>query len=272
MARPPSPASAAPPRARVRRARPALRAIMALILREMSATYGRSPGGYVWALLEPIGGIALLSLVFALTFHAPPLGVNFPLFYATGLLPFMLFSDVQGKVANALNYSRALLAYPAVNFLDALIARFALNTLTKIVVSYVVLGGCILLFETRTTPDPVIILEAYGLAALLALGVGVLNAYLFLRFPLWQHVWSIIMRPMFLISGIFFLIDSLPRWIADWLWFNPLIHVIGRLRTGFYGTYRPDYISQPYVVGVALVCLLLGLLFLGRNYRDLLAR
>ena len=43
------------------------RAIGALILREMSSSYGRSPGAYVWAILEPVAGIALLSLVFVLT-------------------------------------------------------------------------------------------------------------------------------------------------------------------------------------------------------------
>ena len=27
----------------------------------MGTTYGRSPGGYLWAILEPVAGIALLS-------------------------------------------------------------------------------------------------------------------------------------------------------------------------------------------------------------------
>lgn len=267
-----SPSPLLHPRRRDRRSWPSLRAIWALILREMSASYGRSPGGYLWAILEPVGGIALLTLVFSLTFHAPPLGGSFALFYATGLLPFMLFSDVQAKTANALSYSRALLAYPAVSFLDALIARFVLNTMTKLLVSYLVLGGCLLLLDTRTRPDLPVILEAYALCALLSFGVGMLNAYLFLRWPVWQHGWSMLMRPMFIVSGVFFLIDSLPRWVSDLLWFNPLTHVIGRLRAGVYPGYRPDYISLPYLIGISLICLALGLLLLRRSFRDLLAR
>ncbi|QPZ92673.1 ABC transporter permease [Thioclava electrotropha] len=251
---------------------PALRAIGALILREMSASYGRSPGGYLWALLEPIGGVALLTLFFSLTFHAPPLGASFALFYATGLLPFMLFSDVQSKVANALTYSRALLAYPTVSFVDALIARLALNALTKLVVSYLVLHGCLLMFDTRASPDPLRIFEAAGLAVLLSFGIGTLNCYLFLRAPVWQQIWSILMRPMFLISGVFFLTDQLPRWAVDTLWFNPLVHVIGYLRRSFFPTYQPDYLSAFYVIGVSLVALALGLLALRRSYRVLLAR
>ena len=30
------------------------RTISALIMREMQTTYGRSPGGYLWAVLEPV--------------------------------------------------------------------------------------------------------------------------------------------------------------------------------------------------------------------------
>ena len=40
-----------------------LRVVFALIIREMSTTYGRSAGGYIWAILEPVGAIALMSLV-----------------------------------------------------------------------------------------------------------------------------------------------------------------------------------------------------------------
>ena len=39
------------------------RTIMALMLREMTTSYGRSPGGYVWAILEPVGAVAMITLV-----------------------------------------------------------------------------------------------------------------------------------------------------------------------------------------------------------------
>ena len=42
--------------------------VIALMLREMSATYGRSSLGYLWAILEPVAGIFLLTFVFSLAF------------------------------------------------------------------------------------------------------------------------------------------------------------------------------------------------------------
>ena len=247
------------------------RAVLALMLREMATTYGRSPGGYLWAVLEPVGGIAILTLIFSMGFNAPALGTNFPIFYATGILPFMLFNSVCNRVSTALLFSKALLAYPSVTFLDALIARFAVNAVTQIMVGYLVFGGILVMYETRTLPDFSLIAQSFALTAALALGIGTLNAYLIARFAVWQVVWSILTRPLFLISGIFFLFHAIPHPVQEFVWFNPLVHVIGIMRAGFYPTYDAGYVSALYIIAVSLISFAAGLLLLRRSHRDLLA-
>lgn len=254
----------------VRRRRAAsLRSIGALMLREMATTYGRSPGGYLWAVLEPVAGIALLSLIFSLGFQSPELGRNFALFHATGLVPFLIYTTISARVATALLYSRALLAYPAVTYLDAILARFILNTATQALVAYLVLGGILFFFETQSILDPAPIALSFLLVAALGLGVGTLNCYLFTAFPAWQTVWSVLMRPLFLMSGVFYTLESVPRPYRDVLWFNPLNHVVGLMRRGFYPGYRADLAEPLYVLAVALVTLTLGLLLLRKSARDL---
>ena len=264
-----------PGRADLRRTQPRrrlamMRAVVALMLREMATTYGRSPGGYLWAILEPAGGIALLSLVFSVAFHSPPLGISFPMFYATGMLPFLMFNDISGKLATALLFSKQLLAYPSVTYIDALLARFVLNLLTHLMVAYLVFAGIMLAMETRVVPDYPTIVLAFALTAWLALGVGVLNAFLFTRFPVWQRAWSVIMRPMFIISGVFMLPDVIPQPWRDYILFNPLVHVIDLMRRGFYPSYDAPLFSGVYVLGTGAILLALGLLFLKRYHRDLL--
>ncbi|HHB80521.1 MAG TPA: sugar ABC transporter permease [Aliiroseovarius sp.] len=247
-----------------------IRAIVALILREMATTYGRSPGGYLWAVLEPVGGIALLSAVFSVAFKAPQLGINFPMFYATGMLPFLLFNDISGKMATALMFSKQLLVYPSVTYIDALLARFILNLLTQLMVAYVVFTGIMLTMETRTIPNYPVIIEAFLLMAGLAMGIGVLNSFLFTRFPVWQRAWSVIMRPMFIISGIFLLPRSIPQPYRDYMMYNPIAHVIDLMRRGFYPSYDAPEVSIPYVVAISAGTLALGLVFLKRYHRDIL--
>jgi capsular polysaccharide transport system permease protein len=248
-----------------------VRAVLALMLREMATTYGRSPGGYLWAVLEPVGGIAILTLIFSFSFNAPALGTNFPIFYATGILPFMMFNSVCNRVSTSLLFSKALLAYPAVTYVDALLARFLVNTVTQGMVGYLVFGGILMIYETRAMPDPMLIAQSFALTAALALGIGTLNAFLIARFAVWQVVWSILTRPLFLISGIFFLFNAMPDQVQGYLWFNPLIHVVGIMRAGFYPTYDAGYVSVIYVLLVALVTFAAGLLLLRKSHRDLLA-
>ena len=249
-----------------------LRVIAALILREMATRYGRSPGGYLWAVLEPVAGIALLVVIFSVGFRSPPLGQNFALFYASGLLPFLMFTAISGHVAQGLNQSRPLLAYPRVSFLDALLARFLLTALTQGVVSAALLGAILAFFETRAALDPLPLLQAFALAAALGLGVGLLNTVLISRHPVWQSVWSVLMRPMVLLSGVIVLQDDLPQPWRGWLEWNPLVHVSGLARAGFYHGYDPDWVTPLYATGVALGAGVFGLLMLTGFHRDLLER
>ena len=247
-----------------------LRTIVALMLREMATTYGRSPGGYLWAVLEPVGGIAVLSIAFSAFLQRPALGTNFPLFYATAFLPFTLYSVLAQKVAQALAFSRPLLAYPAVTFADALLARFVLNALTQVVVFALVTLGIHAIFGLRAALDWPAILLSLSMAAALGLGVGTLNCYLRAVWPVWDTIWSIANRPLFIVSGVFFLFEGLPAHMRAVLWFNPLIHITGAMRAGFYPGYRPDYISAPLVFGIALGLLTVGLLALRHSHRAIL--
>jgi capsular polysaccharide transport system permease protein len=241
------------------------------MLREMTTTHGRVPGGYLWAVAEPLAGIALLSVIFAIGFHAPALGTSFPLFYATGLLPFLAFSDITGKLAQALNFSRPLFAYPAVGVFDAILARFVLAVLTQLAVASPLLGGILFLSETRATPDLAVLAQAAGLLATLSLGVGMMNCLLIGLMPLWQRVWSIAMRPMFLISGVFFTYQAVPLPWREILWWNPLIHVTGLVRRGLYPGYDAAYASPIYVMALGLGVALLAGVGLMRWHRDILS-
>lgn len=246
------------------------RTIGALILREMGSTYGRSPGGYLWALIEPIGTILILSVAFSLLLRAPSLGSSFLLFYATAFLPFQIYQKIEGKLNGALGYSKALLAYPRVTWLDAILARFILNLLTTSMVFFIVITGILLSIDSRTVIDVAPIATGMTIMALLGLGAGVMNAVLKGLVPVWKNIWAIVSRPLFIISGVFFIYEDLPPLAQDILWWNPLFHATGIVRTGFYPTYDAAYVSLPYCFGFGLVLTALGLLLMRAHYKKVL--
>ncbi|SOC06444.1 ABC transporter permease [Rhodobacter maris] len=264
----PSPTPTAPPAQRARRYA-TLRTISALMLREMSTTYGRSMLGYLWAVLEPVAGIMLLTFIFSFAFRSPPLGTNFPLFYASGMLPFLVYMDTSQKIATAVRFSKSLLFYPGVTFIDAIAARFLINALTQVMVAFVVFSMILMIFDLNIILDPPAIMLSFSMAFAFGLGVGTLNCYLLSTYPLWERAWAVLNRPLFIISCIFFVYNSIPEPYRGYLWWNPIVHIIGAARKGFYATYDDSYVSPLYVFSVSGVTFALGLLLLRRYHRDI---
>ncbi|MCZ0961836.1 ABC transporter permease [Paracoccus benzoatiresistens] len=246
-----------------------MRAISALVLREMSTTNGKSAGGYLWAVAEPVGSIVLLTAIFSLVLASPPIGTNFPIFYATGMVPFLFFMAISTRVSQSVTYSKALLAYPAVTFMDALLGRMIMNGITQMLVAYIIFAALLIFQETRTDPQAGGIALALFMAFFFGAAVGVMNCFLNEAFSWWAKVWSILNRPLILVSCVLFVYDDLPRPFADYLWYNPLVHIVGQMRKSFYPFYAGEYVSIAYVFGVSLLLYALGLALLIRYHRDL---
>lgn len=247
-----------------------LRTITALMLREMASTYGASPGGYVWAVLQPIGMLIILSVAFSLVMRSPSLGTSFILFYATGYMPYVIYVEIANKTGASLNYARALLAYPSVTWADAVLARFLLNMITNAMVFIIVMTGILWFVESRTVLDPMPVITAVLMAGLLGLGVGLCNAIIGGLFPVWTNVWRIVTRPLFLASAVIYIYEDLPAGAQSVLWFNPVVHVTGWSRTGFFPTYEASYVSLTYGFGVALALMFIGLVFMRAHYTKVL--
>lgn len=245
------------------------RSFSALILREMTTSYGRSPGGYIWAILEPIAGLTLLSLVFAFILRAPPLGTNFFYFFAGGLLPYTLYATTNTNTSTAVRYSRALLEYPAVSFIDALLARFFLNAMTQLLVMFILISGIIFFSGISPVLRWPAIFEAVGMALALGFGVGTINCYLFTLYPLWERVWAILNRPMFILSGVMYIPESMPWQWRDIMMLNPLLHVTSQMRKGMFSTYEAKHVSLTYVFLVSCGLCAIGLLLLLRHHKSM---
>ncbi|GKY86554.1 transport permease protein [Sinisalibacter aestuarii] len=246
------------------------RVILALVLREMSTQYGRSPGGYIWAILEPIGMIVILSVGFSLLVRMPSLGNGFVLFYASAYLVFSHYKSIEKATNKAIAFSRPLLFYPAVTWLDALLARIILNTLTNLLNMILIIGGVIFLFAPGIVPYYPPMIEAVALATLLGVGVGTLNCFLMGVSPLYTTLWKMATRPLMIASGVLYIMEDLPDAARDVLWWNPLIHITAMFRTGIYPYYHAQFLSPMYVVAIGLGSFAIGLLFLNSYNKNII--
>jgi capsular polysaccharide transport system permease protein len=234
-----------------------VRTIIALMLREISMSNGRSILGYLWEILSPVVGIIVITFILAEFFRSPPIGSNFPLFYASGILPFAFFTEMATRVATSVRNSKQLL-------------NFILSVATKTIVFVVVVFAIVELYDLDTYFDYVAIAEALALTFAAGLALGAVNCLLFSLVPIYERVWMIVTRPLFLFSAIIYLFESVPLPYRDWLWWNPIIHMVGLMRRGIYPTYDAPYVSLVYIWSIILILVPVAFFFLRHYWREML--
>lgn len=239
--------------------------LRALIRREIVTRFGRTAGGYLWAIGEPVGFILVLTLVISQLAHRPPLGDSFFLFFATGYLGFQFYRSIEDIAAKSVQVNRTLLNFPRVTPFDTVIARAYLQLITVSTTSLIVL--VIIFVLNGSTPDlaPHYVFGAIAFAALLGLGVGSINAIAYTFYPVWERVFGVINRPLFILSGVFFIPESLPTSVRDALLWNPIVHIIAMFRKGFYPEYGAEYVSYGYLSFLCLITLFIGFYLLHHN-------
>jgi capsular polysaccharide transport system permease protein len=235
------------------------RVIGALVLREVRATFGTSRLGYLWAILTPTAGVIVLVVVFSTFIKHPPYGSSFALFYATGYLILEFFNKLSASLMTVFSANKALLTYPLIKTTDTLFARFLLICATYILIMVAFFGVLILVEEASVPCHVDQLLFAFLSMALFGVGCGLLNALIYARWESWGHVQSVINRPLIFISGIFYMPRQLPSEALEILQWNPILHAVEWFRVGYYQNYDSMVLNRPYLIGVSLVLLVIGL-------------
>jgi capsular polysaccharide transport system permease protein len=231
----------------------------ALVVRETHVRFGRTRLGYLWVLIEPLAHAAALSLVYYTLGRRSPVGGGMTLFFLTGLLPFFLWNKVSNRLVSSFTTDRPLLGIPAVTPLDILLARALLEGAAWLVV-VTVLFSFLVALEICPPPNDFQALAAVVIVTfLLGFGIGAINATLTALLRSWQNIFFIITRPLYLGSGVFYLVDQLPVTAQRILVWNPLVHAVEWFRTAYYASYTTMTLDKSYLVTWAVAAVVIGL-------------
>jgi capsular polysaccharide transport system permease protein len=236
------------------------RVIASLVLRETRATFGTSAFGYVWAIITPTASIGLLVFLFSIIDRQPPFGSSLALFFATGILTLQFFSELSTKLMTVFDANRALLTYPIIKDVDTLIARMVLICATYLLIMVIFYGVLIAAGLARLPSRPEHVILAFLAAGLLGFGFGTLNAVILSLWDSWAQIEKIFTRPLFFISGIFYVPSQLPPQAQAVLQWNPVLHLVEWARFGFYPNYSSALLDVWYPVFIGAAMLLVGLL------------
>jgi capsular polysaccharide transport system permease protein len=177
-----------------------------------------------------------------------------------GMLGFFMFRRVGMQAMNAVGSNQALFVYRQVKPVDTVVTRVAVEGLLMLVVAILLLAGAGLIGLSIIPADPLAVLEALFGLWILAAGFGLVTSVAREILPELGNVITLLMTPMYLLSGVIFPLGLLPPPYRDWLMLNPVAHGLEAARLGFAPYYAAvEGTSIAYLYGFAVALIFLGL-------------
>ncbi|WP_299008290.1 ABC transporter permease [uncultured Shewanella sp.] len=233
--------------------------IFALTMREIKTRFGHNRLGYFWAIMEPVGQVAILGLIFSLMGRNSVANIPVALFLFTAILPFKLFGKLLNQLSAAIDANKGLLSYRQVTAIDPVITRILIEVATFLLV-YVFIFSVMAWLGFTAWPNNLLgLLTATALLVVFTVGLGLLLCTCMSFWKDTKKIVNIITRPLFFISGIFFCATMIPPqywYLFDW---NPIFHVIELSRDSFFSAYTSPVGQWSYLSFCALVSFSLGL-------------
>lgn len=248
------------------------RVVMALFLREIKTRFGKYQLGYAWALIEPIGSVAVMIAVFS-ALHAPGYpGIDFPVFLGVGVVINSLFVEIANRSIKAIEANTTLFNYRPVRPIDTVLARALLECTLHMAVFAVLALGYLAWGGRMEFHDLPSLLLVFLLLTAFSAGVGVLFMLITDAYSDADKVLPLLTRPLFFISGVFFSIESVPREYWPLFLWNPIFHAIELARMAVAPGYIVQGVSMGYLALSAAVTLTLAMAFYQRRERRLRLR
>lgn len=246
--------------------------IYSLTVREVKVRYKNSVLGFMWSLLNPLGMMAVFTLVFTVmmpSYQVP----KFPIFVLCGLLPWNYFAagvtaSIHSIVSNA-NLVRKVY-FPR----EVLPIVSVLSNLVNFLLALAVLFGALLLFKVRLSPWVWLLPVVIFIQTCFTLGVAFFLSALNVFYRDTMMIMEVVMLAWFFLTPVFYPIEVLPR-SYEFLgislnvhrlmyYVNPMASLISGYRDLLYWGYRTDIDFFIRTALTALVVLAAGYWFFGR--------
>ena len=241
--------------------------LYALLLLELSSRFGKSRGGFLWVLVEPIAHLLVPILIFTYIRARAVPGVEYPVFLVYGFLPFLLFKAICLQIIDGTNANQGLLSYRQVLLMDVFIAKAVGHFVIQAVVFLVVLVGLGMLGFHVLPLRPIELAGVIAMTFLMAFGLGLLFAAVSSLVPDARAAIKILFMPLYFASGILFPVTRFPDHWVQILSINPVLHLVELSRVAAVEGYRPmPYTSILYPLALGMVTTLIGLMLYRQRF------
>jgi ABC-2 type transport system permease protein len=231
--------------------------IFQLVRRDIVARYKRSVLGIAWTMLQPLGMMIVLTLVFSQLFNQVD---GYPAYVLGGLMPWLFFaqtttSEIQQSVWGGALMRRIYVPYTA--FPAAAVGTGVVNLLLSVIplLAMMLVVGRPIRLTILFLPIPIILLSAF------ALGLGLFVSSLAVRFPDVAEMYQIILQAWMYLTPIMYPADILPEAIRKLQYLNPMYYLILLFRVPIYDGVLPSLPLILAATGISVTTLVIGWIY-----------
>lgn len=245
----------------------------ALFLREATFRLFGTRAAWAWLLIEPLTHFAFLTFLFAVIRQRAIGGIDIVPWLIIGLFGFFTFRRTASQMGGALDSNRALFTYRQVLPFDAIIVRGFLEGMIMLVALAVVTIALSLWGLNVMPADPLYLIAALVGLWLFGAGLGLVIAILGELADEARQILSMVMMPLYFISGVIFPIMIIPAQYRSFILVNPIVHGLEAARIGFAPFYHaPPEISLAYLYTWVLCTFVVGLVLYRRFSKLIVAQ
>lgn len=195
--------------------------VILFIKRQIASRYRQMLLGGLWAVLEPLATLAMMSVVFGFLLRVDTSGYPYPVYAFAALIPWFLFSKASLGVASSLQENMALISKVYFPRLVLPIAA-ACRELFDSFITVAILICLAMSFGFWPTWKYLLLLPALVMVALTSMGLGLWVAALMVKFRDVRPLLTIVLQAGMYATPIFYPASFVPGWLLPYYQLNPM--------------------------------------------------
>ena len=212
--------------------------LIQLVRRDIISRYKRSVLGVAWTMLQPLGMMVILSLVFSTLFSSVR---GYPTYILSNLIAWTFFSQTTNAIIVHTVWGGELfrrIYLPRTSFAVSSVGTGLVNVILSIVplILLMLLIGTPLSWSALFIPFSILMLAAF------TLGLGLIISTLAVFFPDVSEMYQIILLAWMYLTPIIYPEEIIPPTYRYWLFnLNPMYHLVKIFRMPLYDGMLPDW-------------------------------
>jgi lipopolysaccharide transport system permease protein len=238
--------------------------IWILTVSDLKIKYQSSVLGFVWSLLNPLLMMLILYVVFSSIFQITE--ENFAIYLLVGIITWRFFANATSSSVPSIVSNSSLVTKVYIPR-QILVLSSVLSSFISSLLEFVVLFFFLLIFSPHLTFNVFLFPFIQALYFVLVFGVAMILGGLYVYYRDLNQIWEVVLQLGFFLSPIVYPISILPENILPYYMLNPITVVIQSYRDIFlYGIFPPAW-EIAYLIGIAVMILVVGGLIFSRLER-----